>query len=330
MNELISTREAYGKALEEIAENSDYSNVVVLDADLSTSTKTCLFAKKQPHRFFQMGISEQDMIGTAVGLALSGKIPFVSTFAIFGSRAWEQIRNSVARMNLPVRLCFSHGGITVGEDGASAQANEDIAIMRAIPNMKVFIPADAIETKRIIYYLAKNENGPAYVRLTRNAVPPIPHTVETFEPGKAEILKAGNDGSIIACGQMVKIALEAHNILSQYGYSVRIINMPSIKPVDKDLLEKTAKETKFIITIEEHSIIGGLGSAVCETICETYPVEVIRIGINDKFGKSGSAKELLAYFNLTPDYLVNTFLNYKKKNNNPSLLNQSLIVSSKQ
>lgn len=315
MDNIISTREAYGKALEEIALKELFPDIVVLDADLSISTRTCLFAKHEKKRFFQMGISEQDMIGTAVGLALSGKIPFVSTFAIFGSRAWEQIRNSVARMNLPIRLCFSHGGITVGEDGSSAQANEDIAIMRAIPNMQVFIPSDAIETKKLIYYLAEVRTNPAYVRLTRNKVPPIPHTNDSFIAGKAELIQFGTDGTFIACGQMVNIAMQACKKLSELGYSIRIINMTSIKPIDVEIIKKAAKETNLILTIEEHNIIGGLGSAVCEVICENYPTKVIRIGINDLFGLSGSAESLLNYYNLTPDHLVKTFLKYKKKDN---------------
>ncbi len=323
MNETISTREAYGRALQEIASNELYKDVVVLDADLSISTKTCLFAmvKGAEERFFQMGISEQDMVGTAVGLALAGKIPFVSTFAIFGSRAWEQIRNSVARMNLPIRLCFSHGGVTVGEDGSSAQANEDIAIMRAIPNMQVYVPADALETKQIIYYLANERNGPAYVRLTRNAVPPIPHTNTSFKPAKGELLQYGNDATFIACGQMVNAAIKASKELSEQGYSIRIINMACIKPIDKEIIIKSAKETKLIITIEEHSIIGGLGSAVCEIICESYPINVIRMGTNDKFGCSGSAEDLLSLFNLTPKNIIETFLEHKKKRK----LNQKII-----
>lgn len=313
MDNIMSTREAYGKALEEIALKKLFPDIVVLDADLSASTKTCLFAEREKKRFFQMGISEQDMIGTAVGLALSGKIPFVSTFAIFGSRAWEQIRNSVARMNLPIRLCFSHGGITVGEDGSSAQANEDIAIMRAIPNMQVFVPSDAIETKKLIYYLAEVRTNPAYVRLTRNKVPLLPHTNETFIAGKAELIQYGTDGTFIACGQMVNIAIKACQKLSELGYSIRIINMTSIKPIDTEIIKKAAKETNLIFTIEEHSIIGGLGSAVCEVICENYPTRVIRIGINDLFGLSGSAESLLNHYNLTSVNLVKTFLKCKKK-----------------
>jgi len=312
MNELISTREAYGKTLELIAKEDLFPDVVVLDADLSDSTKTKYFAKWKPERFFQMGISEQDMICTAVGLALSGKIPFASTFAIFGSRAWEQIRNSIARMNLPVRLCFSHGGISVGEDGSSAQANEDIAIMRAIPNMKVFVPSDATETKRIILYLAEHRNGPAYVRLTRNAVPLLQHTAEKFEPGKAEILKEGNDGSIIACGQMVSIALKAANKLEEYGYNARVINMSSIKPIDEEHIARACRETGFIISVEEHNIIGGLGSAICEIVCQNYPVNVYRIGINDIFGTSGTPQELFQKYNLTAENIINTYLVHKK------------------
>jgi len=312
MDKPIPTREAYGRTLEEMARNELYSDIVVLDADLSCSTKTEYFALQNPAKFFQMGISEQDMICTAVGLALSGKIPFVSTFAIFGSRAWEQIRNSIARMNLPVRLCFSHGGISVGEDGSSAQANEDVSIMRSIPNMKVFIPSDAIETKRIIYYLAEHRVGPAYVRLTRNAVPLLSHPCEHFIPGKGELLKFGNDGTFIACGQMVALALKTAEKLTESGYSVRVINMASIKPIDSELIIKACKETGFIITLEEHSIIGGLGSAVCEVSAEHHPAKVHRIGINDVFGVSGSPKELFEKYKFTENDIIHAYFALKE------------------
>lgn len=319
MDKPIPTREAYGRTLEEMAKNDLYHNVVVLDADLSCSTKTEYFAAQKPERFFQMGISEQAMICTAVGFALSGKIPFVSTFAIFGSRAWEQIRNSIARMNLPVRLCFSHGGISVGEDGSSAQANEDIAIMRSIPNMKVFVPSDAIETRKIIYYLAEHRDGPAYVRLTRNAVPLLSHTNEHFIPGKGEHLRFGNDGTFIACGQMVSIALKAAEKLAESSYNARVINMASIKPIDAEMIIKASKETGFIISIEEHSIIGGLGSAICEVTAGQNPVLVHRIGMNDTFGVSGSPKELFEKYKLTENEIINAYLKIKENPGNQAL-----------
>lgn len=311
MDKPISTREAYGRTLEEMAKNDLYNDVVVLDADLSCSTKTEYFAAQKPKRFFQMGISEQNMVCTAAGLALSGKIPFVSTFAIFGSRAWEQIRNSIARMNLPVRLSFTHGGISVGEDGASAQANEDIAIMRSIPNMKVFVPSDAIETKKIIYYLAEHRDGPAYVRLTRNTVPLLSHTNDNFIPGKGELMHFGNEGTFIACGQMVAIALKAAEKLTESGCSARVINMASIKPIDAEIIIKAAKETGFLFSLEEHSIIGGLGSAICEVTAEQYPVIVHRIGMNDTFGVSGQPKELFEKYKLTENEIINAYLKIK-------------------
>ncbi|HDD35725.1 MAG TPA: transketolase family protein [Candidatus Desulfofervidus auxilii] len=301
--EKASLREAYGRILVELGkENKD---IVVLDADLSGSTKTQMFAREFPERFFNMGIAEQDMIGTAAGLAAAGKIPFASTFAIFATgRAWEQIRQSVAYAKLNVKIVASHGGITVGDDGGSHQAIEDVGLMRILPNMTVIVPADAIEMAQVIRTIAYCQ-GPVYVRGSRLDFPLLYKDKNyKFEIGKGNILREGSDITIIAIGLMVHFALEAASLLASEGIEARVVNMSSVKPIDKELIIDSAQKTRAILTVEEHLIVGGLGSAVCEVIAESYPVPVKRIGINDRFGISGKPDQLLSYFCLTPKHIV--------------------------
>ena len=300
----IATREAYGKALVKLGQVND--NVVVLDADLSKSTKTNDFYKSFPNRFFNMGIAEQNLIGAACGFATTGKIPFASSFAMFATgRAFEVIRNSVAYPKLNVKICATHAGLTVGEDGASHESVEDIAIMRAIPNMTVLVPADGVETEKMIFEAAKF-NGPVYVRLGRSAVNTLFDENYKFEIGKGHVVREGNDASIIACGIMVNEAILAHEALKSEGINVRVINMSTIKPIDKELIIAAAKETKAIVTAEEHSIIGGLGSAVSEVVSEECPVVVKKVGVKDTFGESGTPAELLKKYGLTADDIVNS------------------------
>ncbi|MBN3033887.1 MAG: transketolase family protein [Candidatus Saganbacteria bacterium] len=294
---MIATRDAYGKVLAEIGrENPD---VVVLDADLAVSTKTSVFAKEFPDRFFDLGVAEQDMIGTAAGLAAAGKIVFASTFAVFGSgRAWDQVRVSVAYTRLSVKIVVTHAGITTGEDGASHQANEDIAIMRALPNMTVVVPADAVETEKTIRAAVKYY-GPMYVRLSRPKTPVLHPADYDFQIGKGEVMRPGSDLTIIACGTMVAPALEAAAALGQEGLKARVVNLHTIKPLDKELIVRCAGETGAIVTAEEHSIIGGLGGAVAEVVAENAPVPLIRVGLKDVFGESGKPEELLVKYGLT-------------------------------
>jgi len=298
-----ATRDAYGRALVDLGnENKD---IVVLDADLSCSTKTSSFRKVFPDRFINCGVAEQDMIGTAAGLAASGKIAFASTFAVFGSgRAWDQVRISVAYPRLNVKIVVSHGGITVGEDGATHQALEDIAIIRALPNMTVIVPADATETYKAIKAVAAF-HGPAYVRLGRSAVPVISEDISgEFIIGKSILYRKGSDVTIIACGLMVAAALEAADTLSKEGISARVINMHTIKPIDKTAIIAAAKETKAIVTAEEHSVVGGLGSAVSEIVCEEAPVPVIKVAVEDTFAESGKPADLLEKYGLTPKDII--------------------------
>ncbi|MEG0180395.1 MAG: transketolase family protein [Peptostreptococcaceae bacterium] len=298
----IATREAYGKALVKLGKINE--DVVVLDADLSKSTKTNDFLKAYPKRFFNMGIAEQNLVGAACGFAAAGKIPFASTFAMFATgRAFEVIRNSACYPKLNVKICATHAGITVGEDGGSHQSVEDISLMRSIPNMTVVVPADGVEAEKMIFEAAKFE-GPMYVRLGRSAVPTIFGEDYNFEIGKGVILKEGTDATIIACGIMVNEALIAADMLKEENINVRVINMSTIKPIDKDLIINAAKETKVIITAEEHSIIGGLGSAVSEVVCESHPVVVKKVGMNDCFGESGTPNELLEKYGLTAANIV--------------------------
>lgn len=301
----IPTRQSYGEALKQLGKENE--NIVVLDADLSTATKTELFAKEFPNRFFDMGIAEQDMIGTAAGFATSGKIPYASTFAVFAAgRAYDQIRNSVCYPNLNVKICATHAGVTVGEDGASHQMLEDIAMMRTLPNMKVFSPSDDVQTKFIINEISKIDS-PCYVRLCRLATPVIYDENEKFELGKAKQIGKGEDATIFATGVCVAEALKAKEILGGRGIDVRVVDVHTIKPIDKETIIRCAKETKKIITVEDHSIIGGLGSSVCEVLAEEYPTKVIRLGVNDTFGKSGNAVELMRYFGIDCDAIVRAF-----------------------
>lgn len=299
---MIATRDAYGETLVELgAENP---NVVALDADLSGSTKTGVFAKKFPERFFNMGIAEANMVCTAAGLATVGKIPFASTFAVFASgRAWEQIRNSVAYPKANVKIVATHGGITVGEDGGSHQSVEDIAIMRAIPNMTVIVPADGPETRAAIRAAAAHK-GPVYIRLGRNKVQTVFNDSHLFAIGKGNEVVSGSDMTFITTGLMTAHAVKAAELLKAKGISARVVHIATIKPLDQDIIIKAARETGAIVTAEEHSIIGGLGGAVAEVLAENQPVPVKRVGINDRFGLSGKAEELLKYFGLMPEDLV--------------------------
>jgi transketolase len=299
----VATREAYGKTLAEIGLKNE--NIVVLDADLSKSTKTADFKQVCPERFINMGIAEGNMMCVAAGLASCGKIPFVSTFAMFAAgRAFEQIRNSICYPMLNVKICATHAGITVGEDGASHQAIEDISLMRSIPGMTVISPSDARETAEVVKAIA-NFNGPCYIRLGRLGVNDINTSQDyKFEIGKAITLREGKDATIIATGIMVDAALDAYNSLAEEGIKVRVINIHTIKPIDIEAVTDAARETGLIITAEEHSIIGGLGSAVCEVVGENYPVPVIRVGVKDTFGESGKPAELLKAYGLTCEDVV--------------------------
>jgi len=303
MTAMIATRDAYGEALKELGKiNKD---VVVLDADLSGSTKTAVFAKEFPERFINVGIAEQNLIGTAAGLATTGKIPFASSFAMFAAgRAFEIIRNSVAYPKLNVKIAATHAGLTVGEDGASHQALEDISIMRTIPNMVVINPADAVETKAAIMKAAEYV-GPVYIRLGRSKVPVIfDESNYKFEIGKGIKVKDGSDVTIIATGIMVALALEAAETLKKEGIEARVINIHTIKPIDKDIIIEAARETRAIVTAEEHNIIGGLGSAVAEVLAESYPTVMERVGVRDSFGESGNSDDLLKKYGLTSEKIV--------------------------
>lgn len=297
-----STRQAYGEALVELGRQNN--NVVVLDADLTKSTKTNLFQEEFPERHINVGIAEADLIGTAAGLATCGKIPFASTFAMFAAgRAFEQIRNTVAYPKLNVKIAPTHAGISVGEDGGSHQSIEDISLMRSIPGMVVLSPADAIETKKMIFAAAEY-NGPVYIRMGRLDVPVLFDDSYDFQIGVANTVKEGTDVTILATGLMTARALEAAEKLESEGVSVRVINVGTIKPLDGETVLKAAKETKFIVTAEEHSVIGGLGSAVSEFLSETYPTLVKKVGIYDVFGQSGKAEELLEKYELTATKLI--------------------------
>ncbi|MBK5239609.1 transketolase family protein [Clostridium sp.] len=299
----IATREAYGTSLAQLG--MENQNIVVLDADLSKSTKTAEFKKVAPERFINMGIAEGNMMSVAAGLASCGKIPFVSTFAIFAAgRAFEQIRNSICYPKLNVKICATHAGITVGEDGASHQAIEDIALMRSIPNMVVISPSDNVETQAAIKAITEY-HGPCYVRLGRVGVRTINNDPDyKFEIGKAVTLRKGKEATIIATGIMVDAALEAYNTLAEEGIKVRVLNMHTIKPIDEKSIMAAAEQTGLIVTAEEHSIIGGLGSAVAEVVTSNCPVPVIRVGVKDTFGESGKPEELLKAYGLTADGIV--------------------------
>lgn len=297
-----SIRSAFGNALCEVGENNP--DVVVLDADLACSTQTKKFADKFPDRFFDCGIAEQDMIATAAGLASEGKIPFAASFAMFATgRTYDQIRNSVCYPKFSVKVVGTHGGITVGEDGASHQALEDVALMRNIPNMKVIVPADCRECEQVVKYAAECD-GPVYIRIARSNVADIFGDDYKFNPDKAVILKSGNDVSIFTNGETLEAVIDAAEILEKEGISVEVVHVPVVKPLDtKTVLDSTSK-TKLAVTVENHSIIGGLGSAICEVLSENAPCRVLRIGINDVFGQSGEASQLLDFYGLTADNIV--------------------------
>ena len=300
MAEKIATRAAYGKALEELAVQEP--NLVVLDADLSGSTMTKGFGAEHPDRFFDMGIAEANMVGVAAGLATCGKKPFVNSFAMFAAgRAWEQVRNSVAYPGLNVKVVGSHGGLSVGEDGATHQCIEDLAIMRAIPNMTVLCPCDGNEMKQAVKALLAYD-GPAYLRLGRLAVETVTDQVEgyEFQIGKGVLLRDGQDVTVVAVGMMVQMALTAADILAEEGISVRVIDMHTIKPLDTEILLAAARDTGCIVTSEEANIVGGLGSAVSEYLTSVCPVPVIRHGVEDEFGRSGAAQKVLEAYHLTP------------------------------
>lgn len=300
-----ATRESYGEALAELGEK--YENLYVLDADLAAATKTGIFKKKYPDRFFDCGIAEANMMGVAAGLAACGKIPFASTFAMFAAgRAFEIVRNSIGYPHLNVKIGATHAGISVGEDGATHQCNEDIALMRTIPGMTIINPADDIEAKAAVE-AAILHNGPVYMRFGRLAAP-VFNNKETykFELGKGVKLRDGADISIIATGLMVSEAIKAADILSAEGINADVINIHTIKPIDKDIITETAAKTGKVLTVEEHSIIGGLGSAVCDVLSETCPTKVVKIGVNDEFGHSGPAAKLLEQFGLCADNIIKT------------------------
>ena len=301
-----ATRQSYGEALAGIGEKN--KNIVVLDADLSSATKTSEFAKKFPDRFFDVGISEADMMGTAAGFATCGKIPFVSTFAVFATgRAYDQIRNSICYPKLNVKICATHAGVTVGEDGATHQMIEDISMMRTLPNMKVFSPSDDIQTKWIINEISKLD-GPCYVRLCRLATPIIYDENQKFEIGKMIQIGEGKDATVFATGATVSEAIKAQEELKLKGINIRVVDVNTIKPIDKDMIIKCAKETKKLISVEDHNIIGGLGSAISEVLTDSFPVHLERMGIKDTFGKSGNALKLMEYFEIDKNAIINKIL----------------------
>ena len=298
----IATREGYGKTLVELGADHDF---VVLDADLAEATKTCYFAKAYPNRFFDCGIAEGNMVGIAAGLAAAGKTVVASSFAMFAAgRAFEQIRNSVAYPHLNVKICATHAGITVGEDGATHQCLEDLALMRAIPGMTVINPADAVEAAAALKYAIETD-GPFYIRFGRYAVPVV-HDSATyrFEPGKGDTLMDGSDVTVVTTGMMAETAIQAAAILSVRGLSARIINIHTIKPLDRAIIKKAAAETGAIVVLEEHNIIGGLGSAVAECVAETCPCPVLRVGVQDTFGRSGKVPPLLELYGLNTETVV--------------------------
>ncbi|MDD4899012.1 MAG: transketolase family protein [Candidatus Omnitrophica bacterium] len=295
MAELLYQRDVYGKTLVELGREN--KNIIVLDADLSSSTRTGLFAKEFPERFFNFGVAEQNMMATAAGIASCGKTVFASTFAIFATgRAWDQVRNTVSYNNFNIKIVASHAGITVGPDGASHQALEDIALMRVIPNMNIVVPCDGPQVREAVIACA-NTPGPFYIRLGRTKIPTVENKGE-FKLGKAQVLTSGRDLAIIACGIMVDTALAAAKTLSTKNIKARVINIHTIKPIDKETILKAAKETKGIVVCEEHQIIGGLASAVDEVVAENSPVKVIRVGIKGRFGQSGEPAELLKEYQL--------------------------------
>ena len=291
---MIATRESFGNAINELKDE----NIVVLDADLSSATKTDLFQKENPDKFIEVGISEADMIGTAAGLATCGKIPFASTFAVFATgRVYDQIRSSIAYPKLNVKICGTHAGITVGEDGATHQMLEDINLMRGLPNMVVVSPSDDVETKALVKEIAKYQ-GPVYLRLARMETPVIYANDVKFEIGKAIQLGEGIDATVFATGVAVAEALKAQEELLKEGVDIRVVDVHTIKPIDKEMIVKCAKQTSILLSVEDHNVIGGLGSAVADVLAEEYPKKLIKLGVNDCFGKSGKAMDLMKYFKI--------------------------------
>ncbi len=301
-NKKIATRQSYGETLLELGkENKD---IVVFDADLSGATKTSIFAKEFPNRFFDMGIAEQDMVSTAAGMSTFGKIPYVSTFAVFAAgRAYDQIRNSVCYPNLNVKICATHAGITVGEDGATHQMLEDLGMMRGLPNMTVISTSDDTQTRWAVKEISKIK-GPVYLRLCRLATPIIYEENQKFEIGKAVQIGEGTDACVFATGVTVAQSLKAKEELEKQGINIRVVDMHTIKPIDKEMIIKCAKETKKLISVEDHNVIGGLGTAIADVLTENYPTKLIKIGINDTFGKSGKAEELMEYYGLTAENII--------------------------
>lgn len=301
-----ATRQSYGEAIASLGEKNE--DIVVLDADLSGATKTNIFAKNFPDRFFDMGIAEQDMMATAAGFATCGKIPYASTFAVFATgRVYDQIRNSICYPNLNVKICATHCGITVGEDGATHQMLEDINLMRGLPNMIVISPSDDIQSKWAVEEASKI-NGPVYIRFGRAATPIIYDKNTKFEFGKGIQFGDGKDATVFATGIMVAEALKAKEELKKENINIRVIDIHTIKPIDKEIIIKSAKETKKLISVEEHSIIGGLGTAISEVLTDEYPVKLIRMGMKDCFGRSGNAMKLLEYYGLTSKEIIENVL----------------------
>lgn len=302
INKKIATRQSYGEALENLGEKN--KDVVVFDADLSGATKTSIFAKQFPGRFFDMGIAEQDMMSTAAGMSTFEKIPYVSTFAVFAAgRAYDQIRNSICYPKLNVKICATHAGITVGEDGATHQMLEDLGMMRGLPNMTVLCTSDDTQTKWAVEEISKI-NGPVYLRLCRLGTPVIYDETQKFEIGKAVQIGEGTDATIFATGVTVAESLKAKEELAKEGINVRVVDVHTIKPIDEETIIKCAKETKKLITVEDHNVIGGLGTAISDVLTQNYPTKLTKIGINDTFGKSGKAEELMEYYGLTAGNII--------------------------
>lgn len=302
----IATRQSYGEALAELGEKNE--NVVVFDSDLSGATKTSIFAKKFPERFFDMGIAEQDMMSTAAGMSTFGKIPYASTFAVFAAgRAYDQIRNSICYPKMNVKICATHSGVTVGEDGATHQMLEDLGLMRGLPNMTVLCTSDDTETRWAIEEISKIQ-GPVYVRLCRLATPVIYDENQKFEIGKAIQIGEGTDATIFATGVVVSEAIKAKEELEKQGINIRVVDVHTIKPIDKEMIVKCAKETKKLISIEDHSIINGLGTAIADVLTEEYPCKLIKLGVKDEFGRSGKATELLEHYGLTAKHIEEAIL----------------------
>lgn len=301
-----STRKAYGEFLCEKGEVN--KNIIVFDADLSKATYTNMFLKKFPDRHFNVGISEQDLVGMAAGAAMAGKDVFASSFAMFlCGRAYEQIRNTVCYSNVKINLCATHSGLGVGEDGPTHQCIEDIALMRVIPNMKVFVPCDDISTKKILSLSLKAE-GPKYIRLGRSDVEDVYNKDSFFKIGGSNTFGEGKDGTVFACGPTVQMALEAKSELQEKGINIRVVDMYSIKPIDRDVIIKSANKTKKLVAIEDHNIIGGLGSAISEVLCEEYPSKLEKIGVKDKFGKSGKYNDVYKLYNITKEEIISKFI----------------------